>query len=63
LEPVTPAENVRRGKNTILTRSQAAEVRRLMIEEGWTAPRISQMFGIADSTAREIKRGHNWRGV
>ena len=63
LEPVTPAENIQRGKGTILTLEQATEIRRLMREEGWSSPRISKRYNIAESTAREIKRGHHWRNA
>lgn len=57
LEPVTHAENIRRGKNAKLTREQADEIR--------AAPEspeeLAARYGVNRATIRDIKRGTSWR--
>jgi len=56
LEPVTPAENVRRGNGAKLTAEQARSVR-------GSAERtavLAERFGVCQSTIRYIRSGRRW---
>lgn len=57
LEPVTDAENNRRGENTRLTFEQAREVHRSTESNAALALR----FGVHRDTIRAIRRGQSWR--
>lgn len=59
LEPVTAAENTRRGSQTKLT---AAEVRAIRASN---IPRreLAQRFGVTHRTISEIWRGVTWKGI
>jgi HNH endonuclease len=59
LELVTRAVNARRGSRTILTRDQAAEIKR----SAKTYKALAEEFGVAASTVWAIRSGRNWRDV
>lgn len=59
LEPVTCAENLRRGQRTRLTKDDVAEIRRLA-ELGWTQGRIGERFGIWRTHVGRIVNGRAW---
>lgn len=56
LEPVTPAENTRRGTTTKLTRAEAASIR--ASTESLTT--LSKRYGIARSHVSRIRTGKKW---
>lgn len=60
LEPVTPAENVRRGNVTKLTRQQVAEIRQLLGTK--LQSEIAQLFGVTPYTIAHIAKGRTWVG-
>lgn len=62
LEPVTRAENARRGAGTKLNVSKVVRIKAL-IREGFSPKRIAQLFRISQGAIHEIKRGHNWKEV
>lgn len=59
VEPVTTAENVRRGKLTKLTKGQVAEIRALA--PSMTRVGLATRYGISISTVYSIIRHVNWR--
>lgn len=61
LEPVTPAENIRRGASTSLTPDQVGEIRRLL-SEGAQRQSIADRFGINKDIVARIDRGERWAG-
>jgi len=56
LEPVTNAENVRRGRAAKLAAADVAEIRRL-IADGLTNVAIARRFGVTPKTVSRIKTG------
>lgn len=63
LEPVTPAENTRRGLRARLTVKAAAEIRRLHQEEGMAALPLAHAFGVGCSTVHHVLKGNTWKEV
>lgn len=61
LEPVTHAENVRRGRHTKLTIEKAREIRRLAASGIMTFEQIGQQFGCLAATVSMIHRNVQWR--
>lgn len=59
LEPVTGAENVRRGKNAKLT---ADDVRAIRGSDEPTSV-IARRYGLATSTVRRVRAGKTWRDL
>lgn len=59
LEPVTPAENVRRSHATKLTPQQVAEIRRLHCE-GLRNFEITQLFPVEHTQISRILAGKRW---
>jgi hypothetical protein len=59
LEPVTHAENIRRGKNTKLTVALAAEIR--TSSEHYRA--IAARLGVAPETVQSVRQGVSWVAV
>lgn len=62
LEPVTHAENGRRGAGTKLKVGQVREMKRLL-REGASCVDIARRFGVAPQTVTAIKTERNWVGV
>ena len=61
LEPVTPAENVRRGVATKLTSDDVREIRRLL---GTTPPSVlARQFGVSAASITLIAKRKNWAEV
>lgn len=60
LEPVTRAENVRRGALAKLTHEQVVEIKRHMRVP---AVRWAERFGVTPDAVRKVKQGKNWRDV
>lgn len=58
VEPVTHAENVRRGRNTRLTVEQVQQIR----ESSGTQREIAKVFGVNQSLVSLIKSGKRWKG-
>lgn len=61
LEPVTHAENIRRGSSTKLTPELVAEIRRL--RGSLTQAQIASRLGVAKHAVADIHAGRKWRGV
>lgn len=61
LEPVTSAENSRRGLKTVLTKGDVLEIRRLYGRN--SLPQISEMFGVTIPTICNIVGRRNWRDI
>lgn len=59
LEPVTQAENVRRGLNSKLTDAEVRVIRSLR-EKGWTYAALSKLFCVAGETCRCICERLTW---
>lgn len=59
LEPVTVAENIRRGEGTKLTPSSVRAIR----QSTETQARLATRFGVTRGAIDGIRRGKNWRGV
>ena len=62
LEPVTNAENCRRGANAKLTVEDVRELRRLRAD-GMLLRHLSARFGISEGAASSIARGKSWGDV
>lgn len=60
LEPVTHAENIRRGANAKLTASDVAEIRRMIAAGGLTNEAIAERFGVHGCQVSRIKTGKRW---
>jgi hypothetical protein len=60
LEPVTCAENVRRGLKTKLTHANIATIRR-RLSAGWTQQQIADQYGVHSSQISRINTGATWR--
>jgi hypothetical protein len=64
LEPVTHAENSRRGQHTKLRASDVLEIRRLLAEGQLTQPQIAARFnGITKAAVSMIKGNYSWKDV
>lgn len=61
LEPVTQAENVRRGSHVKLTRSDAEEIRRLWAEGQWTQKELAHRFGVAPAYISQVVHYSTWK--
>lgn len=62
LEPVTPAENVRRSSLPNLNREQVGQIKRLALD-GWRGLDIADAFGVHGSTISRIHTGRRWSDV
>lgn len=62
LEPVTNAENQRRGDRTTLTASHVAEIKaRLAL--GKSCVDLASEYGVAPPTIQHIKSGYSWKDI
>lgn len=59
LEPVTEAENTRRGNTAKITMTQATEIRAL-IESGGRQCDIARAYGVSQQLVCDIKKGRKW---
>jgi hypothetical protein len=62
VEPVTNAENGRRGASARLTVSDVVELR-AMLANGHTGRAVAEMFGVSPVTVSAIKVGRLWKDV
>jgi hypothetical protein len=62
LEPVTSAENTRRGVRTRLTHEQAREIRYLA-GAGWQPRDIAEAYGVSREHVYSIRDGRAWANV
>lgn len=62
LEPVTAAENSRRGTSTKLTRTQAIEIRRLR-DAGVSLKAIAKEFNTSVQNVVSIAKRNSWKDV
>lgn len=62
MEPVTIAENVRRGKGTKLTHADVAEIRS-RLAEGEKHVKIARDYGVSSDAISDIARGRKWVAV
>lgn len=62
LDPVTNAENVRRGDTARLTSAQVAEIRSLWSAGCMTQVDLGRRFDINHSVVSRIVRGEYWKG-
>lgn len=60
LEPVSNAENSRRGRNAKLTTADAATIKRLLAETTLSQREIGERFGVSGSTISRIACGEGW---
>lgn len=60
LEAVTHAENMRRGKNTKLTRTDVEEIKRLHSSGDYSQRSLGERFGVSESAVHLIIKGKNW---
>ena len=61
LEPVTPAENVRRSRTAKLTEAQVAELRRIYEQPAHpTQEQLAAIYGIGHSQVQRIVTGQKW---
>lgn len=60
LEPVTNAENARRGANAKLTREGVAEIRRALAQ-GITQAVLAKRFGVCTASISHVATGRTWR--
>lgn len=63
LEPVTRAENVRRGDKTKLTEGQVREIRGLLKRGGWTHEELASCFGVSKGNISHIATWRTWKDV
>ena len=63
VEPVTPAENSRRGKSTKLTADQVKNIRALYATGGTSHRKLAAMYGVSRHTVGSIIRGHGWSNL
>lgn len=59
LEPVTPAENARRGANAKLTEAMVEDIRG-RLSRGIPSHVIAGIFGVSQATICDIKMGRRW---
>jgi hypothetical protein len=62
LEPVTPAENVRRRIDISLTSTTAGEIKSL-VGAGWAQADIARAYGVSQQLVCDIKKGRAWTSV
>ena len=62
LEPVTHAENIRRGNTAKLRNSQVRSIKE-MLRNGVYITEISNKLGVSYNCIRDIKYGRTWKGV
>jgi len=62
LEPVTHAENCRRGKRARLTSERVGYIRK-RVEQGFSHSAVAREMGLHHSTVNGIIRGKRWVGV
>ena len=60
LEPVSHAENMRRGAVAKLTHAQVEQIRRIREEAELPVPRIAKAFGVAPHAIYRILSGQSW---
>jgi hypothetical protein len=63
LEPVTPAENLRRGNAAKLDKAAVERIWTLTKQAGWSQRRIGALLGVAHGTVGDVLRGNTWRDV
>lgn len=61
LEPVSNAENSRRGAKAKLTWDDVREIRRLRAEEGISLRKLGRMFGVSSCAIHNICIGKRWQ--
>lgn len=61
VEPVTPAENSRRGARTKLSKEAVLLIKQALTW-GWSCKTLGKAFGVHETTVRDIKQGRSWRG-
>ena len=59
LDPVTNAENARRGSNARLTADAVVEIRRSKLRNG----EVARQFGVSPQHISDIRHGNCWAGV
>jgi hypothetical protein len=59
LEPVTHAENCRRGKRAKLTHRKVKEIK-ILANEGKTTSQIGKIFNIERHAVSSVLRGESW---
>ena len=59
LEPVTPAENIRRGSSAKLTQIAADQIR-ARIKAGEEQRKLALEFGVSQATISMVKHGKKW---
>jgi HNH endonuclease len=59
LEPVTHAENTRRGANAKLNTEQVVEIRSLLAQ-GWGRKDIADAYGVHRATVSRVATGDRW---
>lgn len=62
LEPVTHAENIRRGKNAKLTEGDVSEIRSAPRKYG-IGPKLAEKFGVHIDTIYAIRSGKTWKAL
>jgi helix-turn-helix resolvase-like protein len=60
LEPVSHAENVRRGRKVKLTMADAREIKEL-VTSGMTHLAVAECFGISRGHVTNIVANRNWK--
>jgi hypothetical protein len=60
LEPVTPAENVRRGQNAVLSSEAAEVIRYLRANTNWTYRFIARAFGVTYQNIHLVATQQTW---
>ncbi len=63
LEPVTCAENLRRGNSTILTIVQVRAIKEEIAKQTRYMKEIAKDYGVCDQTIYDIARGRCWKDV
>lgn len=61
LEPVSNAENVRRGLSAVLTHRDAEEIKRRYAQGGVTQYELADEYGIDQSTVSDVVTLSSWR--
>lgn len=59
VEPVTNAENTRRGERAKLTYADVAAIRALRAQ-GWTQKALAERYGVVKATIGNIEHGRTW---
>ena len=63
LEAVTHTENVRRGKNTKLTKKQVSKIKRLYRDTKITTYKLAKMFSVDRGHISSITTGRSWSDI